>query len=106
MATAKNPKPKEWLLEKGQPGEDRSPKTYVSSTSARDAVINDLEAWIEHVRAYEPERLDQFLDDVGTVSRMDSEHFDCQVLVDGHTGFVYRARITRIPVPAKLVGTK
>lgn len=101
MAAAKNPKPKEWLLEKGPPGTDRSPKTYVSSTSARDAVLNDLEAWTEHVRAYEPERLERFLDDIAAVSRMESERFDCQVLVDGHTNFVYRARISRIPVPAK-----
>lgn len=101
MPAAKNPKPKEWLLEKGAPGTDRSPRTYVSSTSARDAVLNDLESWIEHVRAYEPARLDQFLDDIGAVSRMDSEKFDCQVLVDGHTNFVYRARISRLPVPTK-----
>lgn len=95
---AKTERPKEWVLERGAPGTDPNPKAYVSSTSARDAVLNDLEAWSEHVRAYEPSWLDRFLDDVEAVSRMDSEHFDCQVLVDDRTAFVYQARITRIPV--------
>ena len=100
---AKNPKAKTWQLEKGAPGTDPSPKLFVDAISAKGSVLTDLAHWLTHAMTFSPSYVERLADEIAIVSHMDAkQHFEIEVLVDPHSNFHYRARITKVKVPVQL----
>ena len=84
---------KAWRLCKGRPGTDRSPHEYVDATTAKGAVVAELEGWADWMKAYDPHYMVEFLDYIAEVRTMDAQVLNVEIVVDRHTDFWYRAQV-------------